>query len=149
MTAVPIHLPSPTPPDHLRVVAGAWLRDGAVLAALRPADKALGGFWELPGGKVEPGESDAMALRRELYEELGVQLEIGACFAEDVKSRSRDGGLHLVAMLVHDGDERHEPVALEHDALSWVPLDDLGRLRWADGDQRLLEALVRTLDPSC
>jgi len=143
-------LPSPTPEGHLRVVAGAWIREGAVLAGLRPAHKAYGGFWELPGGKVEPGESDEAALRRELAEELGVQIEVGPCFGEDVKSRNRDGGLHLVAMLVHDGPERQEPAALEHEALAWVPLNDAEAVQWAEGDRRLLRSLLRFLEePPC
>lgn len=47
---------------------------GRVLLSDRPADKPYGGYWEFPGGKIEPGESVAQALRRELHEELGVQI---------------------------------------------------------------------------
>ncbi len=144
-------LPSPTPPDHMRVVAGAWLREGAVLAALRPAGKALGGFWELPGGKVEAGESDEGALRRELEEELGVQLQVGPCFGEDLHPHDGGDGLHLIAMVVHDSPgPRQEPSCLEHEALAWVSLEEVGAMRWARGDRRLLADLLlhQGLDPS-
>ena len=51
-------------PPVVRVVAGAVIRGGLLLAAQRPPEKSEPGRWELPGGKVEPGESDAEALRR-------------------------------------------------------------------------------------
>ena len=57
----------------LLVVAGALIRGGAVLVQQRPADKAMAGLWEFPGGKIEPGEADEGALARELNEELGIE----------------------------------------------------------------------------
>lgn len=48
--------------------------DGAYLLTTRPADKAYGGYWEFPGGKLEPGETVEQALRRELQEEIGVTI---------------------------------------------------------------------------
>ena len=61
---------------RLRVVAAALFDDsGRVLIAQRPAGKHMAGWWEFPGGKVAPGESDAQALVRELREELGVDAQ--------------------------------------------------------------------------
>ena len=67
----------PTP--HYDVAAGIIRRrkNGRVLIAQRPADKLLGGLWEFPGGKVEPGESLPDCLRREIQEELGIEIEVG------------------------------------------------------------------------
>jgi 8-oxo-dGTP diphosphatase len=57
----------------VRVAAAVLLRaDGAVLLAQRPAGKAYAGYWEFPGGKLEPGETPRTALDRELHEELGI-----------------------------------------------------------------------------
>src|SRR3982751_518661 len=60
----------------IHVVAGV-IRDatGRVLVAQRPEGKHLAGFWEFPGGKSDPGESPLDALRRELFEELGICAE--------------------------------------------------------------------------
>src|SRR4029453_4817586 len=61
------------PKPRLRVVAAALFdAQGRVLIAERPAGKHMAGWWEFPGGKVGPDESDAQALVRELREELGV-----------------------------------------------------------------------------
>ena len=51
------------------------LDDGSFLLADRPAGKPYAGYWEFPGGKIEPGESLEQALRRELREELGIEIE--------------------------------------------------------------------------
>lgn len=60
------------------VVAGLLVDDqGLVLITQRRADQALGGFWEFPGGKIEPGEAPAYALARELDEELGAAVDVG------------------------------------------------------------------------
>jgi 8-oxo-dGTP diphosphatase len=60
----------------LIVVAAAIVRhDGAILLAQRPEGKAMAGLWELPGGKIEPGESPEYALARELHEELGLVVD--------------------------------------------------------------------------
>ncbi len=67
----------PTP--HYDVATGIIRRrkNGRVLIAQRPADKLLGGLWEFPGGKVEPDESLPDCLRREIREELGIEIEVG------------------------------------------------------------------------
>ena len=59
----------------IEVAAGVLLRaDGAFLLAQRPAGKVYAGYWEFPGGKMEPGEPPAQALARELHEELGIEI---------------------------------------------------------------------------
>src|ERR1044071_5108457 len=66
-----------TPRPRKLVVAGLLARDGRVLVTQRRADQALPLQWELPGGKVEPGEAPVAALARELREELGVETAVG------------------------------------------------------------------------
>lgn len=58
---------------HTEVAVGVLLRpDGSLLLSTRPEGKVYAGYWEFPGGKIEPGESVEAALRRELQEELGI-----------------------------------------------------------------------------
>lgn len=80
---------SDRPEDYLleeerrfRVVAALIRQDGKVLLTQRWPGKHMGLTWEFPGGKVEPGESDEEALKRELFEELGIDVEIGSCCFE-------------------------------------------------------------------
>ena len=70
--------------SNLIVVAGALIEGGALLVAQRARPPELAGRWELPGGKVAPGESDADALARELREELGIDVAVGPRLGADV-----------------------------------------------------------------
>ncbi|HEY7744093.1 MAG TPA: Nudix family hydrolase [Burkholderiales bacterium] len=70
--------PIPQPPSSPRVeVAAAVIQrpDGSFLLGQRPAGKVYAGYWEFPGGKIEPGEAPLPALARELREELGIEVE--------------------------------------------------------------------------
>ena len=86
--------------EALRVVAAAVIaRDGRVLIAQRPVGKWQAGRWEFPGGKVEPGEDEETAVRRELMEELGVRVDAAQRLMEvvhDYTDRRVAIGLWLV-----------------------------------------------------
>jgi 8-oxo-dGTP diphosphatase len=115
----------------LDVVAGALLRPGAVLAARRRKD----GRWEFPGGKIEPGESAAEALVRELREELAVDVTVG-----EVLGHAEQDGLRLVLLTAQivAGD----PIPLtDHDELRWLEAADLTAVDWLPLDRALLSAL--------
>lgn len=116
------------------VVAGAITSsDGRLLLAQRSYPAQVAGLWELPGGKVEDGEDLAAALRRELREELEVDVEVGALLAESVELSD---DLTLVALWARIVDG--VPRAVEHSRLRWVGVDELddmaaaGRLVPAD-----------------
>src|SRR5690606_7694549 len=69
-------------PHHDIAVGVISDEGGRVLVQQRPTDAMLGGLWEFPGGKVEPGEALADACRREIREELGVEVEVGEPIAQ-------------------------------------------------------------------
>lgn len=122
------------------VVGAAVLRDGRVLAARRAAPPEAAGRWELPGGKVEPGETPADALVRELVEELGVDVEVTGWLPGRVPVGDALELAVATVVLV-----RGEPVAREHDLLRWVGGADLGDLDWLDPDRPFLPALAALL----
>lgn len=126
----------------IRVVAGAIINDGVLLAALRGPGMSQAGLWELPGGKVEPGESDREALARELEEELGIVVHVGDFLAES--EHPYPGKIvRLVAYACHI--EAGTPAASEHAALRWVSAAQLNTLTWAPADLPLLAAVSARL----
>ena len=70
-------LESKPPIPHITVTAAVIQRDGQVLLARRPSRGLLGGMWEFPGGKQEPGEELEQTLQREIREELAVEIAVG------------------------------------------------------------------------
>lgn len=123
----------------LRVVAALLVRDGLLFAARRSPGRREGGLWELPGGKVEAGESDREALTRELREELGVEVEVGAFMAEATHAYAH-GSVTLVGYrcrLVAG-----EPLLRDHDAARWFSAGALHEVTWAPADLPLLAAWV-------
>jgi 8-oxo-dGTP diphosphatase len=121
------------------VVSAALLRDGCLLAARRTEPPALAGGWELPGGKVEPGETDEEALVREIREELGVDVALGARVGGDWPL-----GRYVMRVWLATVAGGGEPAAVEqHDAVTWVRLDDIGSVEWLPGDREPAEAAAR------
>lgn len=118
------------------VVAGLILDDsGRLLACRRPPAKLLGGKWEFPGGKIEPGESPAAALVRELREELAITVIPGAALTPVVHDYGR-GPIRLIPLLCTIATG--EPRLLEHSELRWCRNDQLPQLDWAAADVPIL-----------
>jgi len=117
-------------------MAAVLRRGDELLICQRPLHKRHGGLWEFPGGKCEPGESDADALRRELREELGLEAtEIGSPEYE-----VWDEGSPFVIVFV-PVKARGEPIAIEHIAVRWGSVDEIARLPLAPSDRRFLSLL--------
>jgi len=120
------------------VVAGLIIGgDGRILIAQRRADQALGGKWEFPGGKVEPGEAPVAALARELREELGVTAEVGRIW--DVLFHAYPE-FDLV-MLVYVCRIIGSPRAVEVADLAWVAVAELPGWDILPADRPLVERL--------
>lgn len=128
--------------ESIQVVA-AVLKDtqGRVLINQRPAGKPWAGYWEFPGGKIEAGETPFDALRRELEEELGLEIQ-------SARSWMR---------LLHDYPERRVeldvwqvqrfsgvPVSREHQVFAWVRPDELSGWKLLPADPPIVKALCAT-----
>lgn len=123
------------------VVAGALISGAQLLVAQRERPPELAGLWELPGGKVAAGESDAAALARELREELGIDVSVGARIGDDI---ALSPTTVLRAYLVtHTGGRLQ---AIDHRALRWVAAHELDDLPWVPADRVWLGALGRALN---
>ena len=117
--------------EKIRVVAAVVERHGRYLLCQRPAGKRHGGLWEFPGGKLEPGETLQAAVRRELAEELGVEVRAcgGQLFAIE------DPGSPFVIEF-HPVEIAGEPRCLEHSDLAWADVPGMLRLDLAPSDRR-------------
>jgi 8-oxo-dGTP diphosphatase len=139
---MPPKRPVNDPQSRRVIVAAVIILDGRVLACERSAPPEVAGRWEFPGGKVEPGESDAEALARECVEELGVRVEVGARVGPDVPLAHGRAVLRVFAARLLDGDR---PRALEHAAIRWLGADELDSVPWLPADRPIVAELPALL----
>ncbi len=123
------------------VVATALVRDGRVLVAQRTRPAALAGRWELPGGRVEPGEDEPAAVVRECREELGVEVVPDGRVGTDLPIAA--GVLRVYRAQPAPGTA--EPRALDHAAVRWVDAAQVPDVDWVDADRAVVADLVRLL----
>ncbi|WP_129770537.1 (deoxy)nucleoside triphosphate pyrophosphohydrolase [Streptomyces sp. L-9-10] len=123
------------------VVAGAVYDRGRLLAARRSAPPELAGRWELPGGKLEPGEGPEQALVRELREELGVETEPVERIPGEWQLKPGYVLQVWMARLLSG-----EPRPLEdHDELRWLGPDEIHTVDWLDQDRPAVAEAARRL----
>lgn len=108
---------------HYTVTAAVICREGKLLIAQRPADGLLGGLWEFPGGKLQPGESLVDCLKREICEELGSEIEVRHLLGSYRHAYTHfKVTLHAFHCRLTNGDL---PRPIEAQALRWVNLEGL------------------------
>ncbi|MET9729836.1 (deoxy)nucleoside triphosphate pyrophosphohydrolase [Streptomyces sp. NPDC006458] len=118
--------------EHTVVVGAALVDGGRLLAARRSAPPELAGRWELPGGKVEPGETPEAALVRELREELGVDTDVLARVPGEWPLRP-PYVLQVWTARLRPGSGEPKPLQ-DHDELRWLGPDELWDVDWLDQD---------------
>ena len=105
----------------VEVAVGILLKDQSfVLMGKRPSGKPYAGYWEFPGGKLEVNESVTTALERELYEELGIWIDLDKNHCQEIMMLEHDYPHAYVRLHVCLVDRwEGEPVGLENQELSW------------------------------
>ncbi|GAB3284496.1 hypothetical protein GCM10027563_16390 [Parasphingorhabdus pacifica] len=120
------------------VVGAAIVRKGQLLAQQRHFPAADAGRWELPGGRVDPGETEADAVVRECREELDVDVEPAHRIGTDVPLNN---GMLLRIHAAELADSSAYPKAVEHRAVRWIDGPDLTGLNWLDADRVLVHSI--------
>ncbi|MFC9848759.1 (deoxy)nucleoside triphosphate pyrophosphohydrolase [Streptomyces sp. NPDC060223] len=126
------------------VVGAALLNGGRLLAARRSAPPELAGRWELPGGKVEPGETPQQALVRELREELGVTAEPAARVPGEWPLRV-PYVLQVWTARLLPGSADPRPLQ-DHDELRWLTPAEIWDVDWLDQDVPAVKATLLEWD---
>lgn len=124
--------------NRIEVSAGLIFREGKLLITQRHAKSHLGGLWEFPGGKREPGETFEKALVRELREELGVEVSVGGLI-EEINHDYPEKSVHLKffdCQIVSS-----EPKPLGCAAVRWISRGELKRFSFPAADAQLLARL--------
>jgi mutator protein MutT len=124
----------------ITVTAAVIKRDDQILAARRAKGKHLAGFWEFPGGKLEPNETPEQCLARELAEEFGIETRVGDFIGESI----HDYGEKVIRLIAYEvAHLKGEFKLIDHDELKWLSLGDLHEIEWAPADIPLLEPVKR------
>jgi 8-oxo-dGTP diphosphatase len=125
--------------EAIRVVAATIERDGRYLITQRRREAVLPLLWEFPGGRVEDGESDADALRREIRERLAAEIEVG----EELATMVHDYDGYSVTLVVYGARLLSEELrAARVNDCRWVPSDEFDRYAFPPADQATMDKLL-------
>jgi 8-oxo-dGTP diphosphatase len=140
--AAPQIAPAQIPKPELTVAAALIVRNSKLLVCQRHHDDSHGLQWEFPGGKVEPGESPAQALARELREELGVDATIGK---ELYRTKHRYGQFQSEFVLIFFQAEVDDSAVLQNrvfERFEWADISALPRYDFLEADKELIALLA-------
>ena len=125
-------------PKIVTVVAAVLEEHGRICITTRPEGTHLAGYWEFPGGKVEPGEDPTEALIRELREELAVEIEVGPLLHRSNFSYPD----RRVELSFYASRPKGVPTPQQGQELRWVKRDELTTLSFPPADKELIRKLA-------
>lgn len=129
---------SPLPRKSIGV-AVIWNGAGEVLIDRRRPEGLLGGLWEFPGGKIEPGETVEDCIRREIREELGIEIAVGDHLITINHTYSH---FHVTLTVHHCRHLSGEPQPIESDEVRWVPVTELEQFPFPKANIHIINALL-------
>jgi 8-oxo-dGTP diphosphatase len=125
----------------IEVTAGIIYKDNKILIARRAPHKHMGGYWEFPGGKIEAGETPEQCLEREIKEELGIKIKVGAF----LKENEHDYGSKQILLKAYLCDFLHGQIQLkDHDQAEWIERAKLLEYEFAPADIPFVQTLLKS-----
>ena len=126
----------------IRVVAAVLIQGGRLFATQRGYGEWKD-WWELPGGKVEPGEQPEAALQREIREELATEIEVGKLLTTVEHDYPQFHlTMHCYACTVTQG----QLSLLEHEDARWLAADELDSVKWLPADTAVISLIKEIID---
>ena len=123
----------------LQVTAGIIKKNEKILIARRKSGKHLAGFWEFPGGKQEEHETPEECLKREIREELGIEIRVKSHFMDSI-FHYPEKSIRLVVFRAEYLSG--EVVLTDHDKAEWVAVNELRQYDFAPADKPIVAALI-------
>ena len=126
-------------------IAVIWSPSGQILIAKRKASGTMGGLWEFPGGKIEPGETVADCIIREVREELAISVAVGAHL---ISIEHTYPEFQLCAIVHHCQHISGIPRPIESDEVRWVDVGDLDKYQFPAANYAIIEAILHSRTPN-
>ena len=124
------------------VTAGLIAKDNKLLITRRVLPASFSGKWEFPGGKIEPKETPEECLKRELLEELSIEVDIGKLLLVWEHDYGRKDGKQYRFFAFSCLITKGEPRLSVHDKMAWVRKEELSHFDFIEADKRLVETLA-------
>ncbi|OKH35440.1 DNA mismatch repair protein MutT [[Phormidium ambiguum] IAM M-71] len=125
-------------PQKIIGVAVIWNEQGKILIDRRRPEGLMGGLWEFPGGKLEPGETIQDCIKREIQEELAIGVEVGDHLITIDHTYSH---FHVTLNVYHCRHKSGEPQPIECDEIRWVTVDELPSYDFPVANLQIIQAL--------
>jgi 8-oxo-dGTP diphosphatase len=125
-------------PHKIIGVAVIWNDQGQILIDRRRSEGLMGGLWEFPGGKVEPGESIQECIKREISEELAIDIEVGEHLVTIDHTYTH---LRVTLIVHHCRYVVGVPQPIECEEIRWVSLDELGSYTFPEANRQIIAVL--------